>query len=367
MTHAGKGRAVGGGTGYRGVVPLFACALVALAAVLTPSPANAQGVVCETIPPGGQGATATGNQSLACGIVATASGFSSSAYGTGSTASGDNSSAYGAFSRAIGLNAVAVGTGFFGDGLGNNIAGATNDGATASGFGARASGVQSSAYGSFSNASGNRSSAFGVSEASGVNSSAYGFLSNASGVNSSAFGAGARATHANSSAFGTSATTTRDDQQVFGTTSTTYTMPGVARQGSRDAQALAGGPQFLVTSNSVGDLAAHTPTALGLATLSDVAGLQTQINGLGQRDRELADGIAISVAMAQPILLPGQSFALRMGYGNFDGSGALGVSAAGVLSRGFSGPTSSLTLDAGVGFGTETSTAAGRAGMTIGW
>ena len=61
-----------------------------------------------------------------------------------------------------------------------------------------------------------------------------------------------------------------------------------------------------------------------------ISGLQGQIDDLGRRDRELADGIAIALAIQQPIFQPGQSFAIRAGYGNFDGNDAFGLSAAGV-------------------------------------
>ena len=75
----------------------------------------------------------------------------------------------------------------------------------------------------------------------------------------------------------------------------------------------------------------------------------------------------MSLALAQPILLPGQTFAVRIGYGNFDGSSAAGLSAAGVLARGYAGPTSSVVLDAGIGFAPDTDTVAGRGGVTFGW
>ena len=63
----------------------------------------------------------------------------------------------------------------------------------------------------------------------------------------------------------------------------------------------------------------------------------------------------------------GQSFALRMGYGNFDGSSAVGVAAAGLLDKGSFGDRSTVTLDGGVGFGTSDGTVAGKAGLTFGW
>lgn len=295
---------------------------LALGLWLGAEPAQAQAqVVCQNNLGGDGGATA-GPVAVACGNISTASGVASSAYGSSSTASGFASSAYGVDSRA--------------------------------------SGTFSSAYGR-------------ASRAIGVASSAYGVDSQATGENSSAFGNGAQATHDNSAAFGNGATTTRANQQAFGTASNTYTMAGLTSDASKIAQ---GAPTKLVTTNEAGDLAAHTARELGLATLGDLSGLatkadltglQSQINGLAQRDKELADGIAMSLALAQPILLPGQTFAMRVGYGNFDGSSAVGVSGAGVLMRGHAGPTSSVVLDAGIGFAPDTSKAAGRVGLTFGW
>ncbi|MCC7253575.1 hypothetical protein [Hyphomicrobium sp.] len=243
---------------------------------------------------------------------------------------------------------------------------------TACGQGATASGGSSSAYGEFSTASGESSSAFGQqSTASGGASSAYGFDSTASGSASSAFGqqstasgdqsaaygTHASATHENSAAFGADATTTRDNQQMFGTTTNTYTMAGVNSDDSRAAQS---GPVNLVTTDGDGNLAGRTFDELGLASIGDIAGIQSQINGLIDRDDELAEGIAISLALDAPVLRNGQTFAMRGGWGNFEGSNAAGFTAAGALSQ-------NVVVDAGVGWGTSQGTVAGKAGVTIGW
>jgi trimeric autotransporter adhesin len=152
---------------------------------------------------------------------------------------------------------------------------------------------------------------------------------------------------------------------MFGTASNTYTMAGITSGASRTAQ---GAPTHLVTSNTGGDLAAHTFAELGLATTGDVAGLQTQINRLGRRDRELTEGIAAVSALAQPIHLPGQHFAVRAGWGGYDDANAVGFSAAGVVASNLlSQGRGTLTLDGGLGFGTDEGEVAGRAGATIGW
>jgi trimeric autotransporter adhesin len=123
-----------------------------------------------------------------------------------------------------------------------------------------------------------------------------------------------------------------------------------------------------VTSNAAGDLAAHTVADLGLATAGQVSGLQSQINILGRRDRELTEGIAAAVSLAQPILRSGQHFGMTAGWGGFDSANAVGFSAAGVLSDNILGPgRGTLAVYGGVGVGTSEGELAGRAGMSFGW
>jgi hypothetical protein len=104
----------------------------------------------------------------------------------------------------------------------------------------------------------------------------------------------------------------------------------------------------------------------GFASQADqIAAINQSIRGLSNRDRELADGIAISLALAQPMFQPGQTFAMRVGWGNFDGSNALAVSAAGLVGKFSNGNT--VVLDVGFGGGARTNVYAGRAGLTLGW
>ena len=200
------------------------------------------------------------------------------------------------------------------------------------------------------------------------------------GTRNTAVGSGSKANFANSAAFGANATATRTNQMVFGVAAgpgaagNTYTMGGITSSTSKAAQ---GAPTSLVTSNATGDLAAYTFSEIGLATTADLSGfatkgdlsgLQSQINRLGRRDSELAEGIATAVALAQPMMMPGQHFAMRAGWGNFDGSDAIGLSAAGVLANNMLRPGSgTLILDGGVGFGTDEGIVVGRAGATFGW
>jgi hypothetical protein len=194
---------------------------------------------------------------------------------------------------------------------------------------------------------------------------AFGDYSTASGEASTAVGPHATAAYSNSTALGNGAATTRDDQVALGTSSNTYTMAGVTSNASKQAQ---GKPGYLVTSNSAGDLAAYTPGQLGLASGGDVYKLQTQINSLGARDNELTEGIAAAASIAQPVILPGQHFAMRAGWGGYDGSNAFAFSAAGVLASNLVRPgIGTLALDGGVGVGTDEGEVVGRAGVSLGW
>lgn len=79
------------------------------------------------------------------------------------------------------------------------------------------------------------------------------------------------------------------------------------------------------------------------------------------------EGTAIALAISQPVFLPGQNFAFRVGYGGYESQNAVGFSAAGVIARDLFGYGSTVSLDGGVGFGTENSGVAGKAGVTIGF
>lgn len=109
-------------------------------------------------------------------------------------------------------------------------------------------------------------------------------------------------------------------------------------------------------------------TELDVTTLFERdASQQRQIDGLKKRDDELAEGIAIALSLDAPVFQPGQTFAMRAGWGNFDGSDAFGMTAAGLLDKGSFGPKSTVTLDGGVGFGLQQNTVAGKAGVSFGW
>lgn len=172
------------------------------------------------------------------------------------------------------------------------------------------------------------------------------------GANATAVGANASATFINSAAFGSSAIATRDNQQVFGTRSNTYTMPGITSPASRASQV---GLLQLPTTDAAGNLASD-----GGATFKAIA--------------QLRGGVALSLATTPAVLMHGEKFGLRMGWGNFAGANAVGLSATGVLAENLVSKHDRLTLDGGVGFGfgefmsyRENGVVGGRAGLQLTW
>jgi hypothetical protein len=252
---------------------------------------------------------------------------------------------------------VAIGT--------NALAGA--DGATAIGLNARATGVNAIAIGTGAVATGSIAIGTGASASGG--GAAFGDNAVATGSNATAIGPGAQAQFTNSAAFGSGAKATRGDQQMFGTAGNTYTMPGLTSAASKAQQV---GPLQIVTSDSGGNLATNTAAGLGLATTADIAGLngqigglQSEINALGRRDKELADGIAVSLALSQPVLPSGKTVALNLGWGNFEGSNGFGATGALVFTPNWN--NTAVVLHGGVGVGTDTGSVGSRAGLTFAW
>jgi hypothetical protein len=121
--------------------------------------------------------------------------------------------------------------------------------------------------------------------------------------------------------------------------------------------------------------ATNNTQAIEIAALQGAVGnlnstadrLQTQIDQLDRRDDDLAEGIAISLALDQPFFHAGQTFAINLGWGGYDGQNAVGLTAAGIVDRGGLGPTSTTTLHGGIGAGTGQGQVAGKAGLSFGW
>ena len=78
-------------------------------------------------------------------------------------------------------------------------------------------------------------------------------------------------------------------------------------------------------------------------------------------------GVAVALSVADPILPSGDVFGLRINYGNYEGQGAIGFSAIGVLTRDLFGTGTSLAMSGGIGVGFNDRSAGGRVGMQLSW
>jgi trimeric autotransporter adhesin len=335
---------------------LLAAFAILVAAMLSPERANAQ-FICvgnatgATVPPGtasGAGASATGGtDNVACGTDANATGNNggNTSVGKTSSAAGDNS-----FNTAMGNFANGGGS------FSNNtaIGGIANAGGNNSEN--VALGGRSFAFGNNSNniAIGSAASATG----NGTNNTAVGANSVASGANSTALGGGASAAFDNSAAFGTGATATRANQQAFGTTGNTYTMSGITSAASRAAQT---GPVQVVTSDGGGNLATSSLAGLGIASTADIAGINARLNDLTNQSNKATTGVAMAFAMAGvPSLMPSETFAVTMNWGNFQSANGLALNAAARVSN-------NVQVNAGLGYGANQNLVGGRVGLRVGW
>jgi YadA-like membrane anchor domain/Head domain of trimeric autotransporter adhesin len=185
------------------------------------------------------------------------------------------------------------------------------------------------------------------------------------GANAVAMGSGASANFDNSVAIGNGATTTRANQQVFGTASNTYTMGGITSAASRAAQS---GPVQVVTSDASGNLATSTLAGLGLASVGDINGINSQLAGINSRldnltsmSNKATTGVAMAFAMAGvPTLMPDERFAITMNWGNFQSANGVALNAAVRVDQ-------HVQFNAGVGYGANQNIVGARAGLRFGW
>ena len=152
---------------------------------------------------------------------------------------------------------------------------------------------------------------------------------------------------------------------AFGTARSTYVAPGITSAASKAAQS---GPLQIVTSDAGGNLATNTAAGLGLASLTDITGINSQIGGINTRINDL-DGRttkalnAVSMAFAlagTPWLVPTERFAVSMDWGTFQGTNALALNAAFRLGT-------NVQANGGLAYGANGGGAGGRAGVRVGW
>ena len=124
----------------------------------------------------------------------------------------------------------------------------------------------------------------------------------------------------------------------------------------------------IVTSDAGGHLATNTAAGLGLASLNDITGINSQLGGINTRIDDLdgrttkaLNGVSMAFAMAgTPWLLPTERFAVSVDYGTFQGTNALALTAAYRLST-------NVQANGGVAYGANGGGVGGRAGMRVGW
>jgi autotransporter adhesin len=296
------------------------------------------------------------------------------ACGDGAQATGNYSTALGQGAHATGAQSTAVGEG----------AQATANFSTALGQGAQATGSAiSTAVGNFAQATAAGSTALGANAHASANGSvALGAGSIADQVNTVSVGSAGfftrRITNVAMGAQGNDAVTvkqlkkslkksfrkgkakvvkgtvqTSNQNQASTTVAKTAASTSKTRSSGGSSTSSGSGGYNTVSQTSFDQFASRT---------------ETQIDRLAQRDNKLAEGIAVVAALAQPVLLPGQHFAMRAGWGGYDSANAVAFSAAGVIADNLlrSGH-GTLSLDGGVGWGTGEGEVVGRAGATFGW
>jgi hypothetical protein len=132
--------------------------------------------------------------------------------------------------------------------------------------------------------------------------------------------------------------------------------------GSGIAVSNASGSQFVATSGGYISAEGNRVQNVGTPILGTDATNKAYVDkGLNKA----YEGTAIALAISQPVFLPGQTFAIRGGWGDYEGQNAFGVSAAGVIAHNVLGYGSTVSLDAGIGAGN--SSVAGKAGVTVGF
>ena len=244
---------------FVGAKLLVATALASVLAVCIGTPRAQAQFVCagsaNGLAPLGNGASVAGDVgAVACGLNANAGGGFSVALGTGGPrATAERSIAIGFEPEARGIGGIAIGSLALSGGLAGN--GFTNENTIAIG----------------------RLSQAGVSADGQTGATAIGFSAIANALNGTAVGSNSNASFTNSAAFGNGAIATRANQQVFGSTTNTYTMSGIT---STDSQAAQTGALQLVTTDLTGNLAGRTAASLGLASSTDIAGINSRLSGI---------------------------------------------------------------------------------------
>ena len=115
-------------------------------------------------------------------------------------------------------------------------------------------------------------------------------------------------------------------------------------------------------------LSTSTLAGLGLASAADISAINSQLAGINARLDDLTtrsnkaySGVAMAFAMAGvPTLMPNETFAMTMNWGNFQSANGVALNAALRLHN-------NVQLNGGVGYGANQNLVGGRVGLRVGW
>ena len=96
-------------------------------------------------------------------------------------------------------------------------------------------------------------------------------------------------------------------------------------------------------------------------TPTQLAGINNRLDNLTTLSNKATTGVAMAFAMAGvPSLMPNESFAVTMNWGNFQNANGLALNAAVRLDN-------HVQLNGGVGYGANQNLVGGRVGLRFGW
>ena len=116
-----------------------------------------------------------------------------------------------------------------------------------------------------------------------------------------------------------------------------------------------------LTNRSLNELTLPVPPQASTGNLASDGGATFE-----QVD-ENTEGVAVAIALSDPDLFAGQTFAVKANFGTFEGSNAAGLTLKGLLIDDVFGGGEMLTVSGGFGFGVQEQTLGGRVSVQMGW
>lgn len=121
-------------------------------------------------------------------------------------------------------------------------------------------------------------------------------------------------------------------------------------------------PQTEINASSIANNTAAIET-----NRQNIANNAAAIQQNSEDIEENAEGIAIAMALDNPDLVSGQSFAMRFGFGTFKGETGFGLTASGLVDNNAFGTGTQVIVNAGVGFGASQGNVSAKGGIQFGW